>query len=166
MGVDFKDPGLGGVKDLCLELLDGGQIKVALCVHGRHGHHKHVRLLVRHDPRHLVHVEGQIADVAAGVVGPRLGIVEDAVDEKGVVISGIGVEGVDLLGDAAPDRYVPDAGRDGVQRPVQQHRLADIGGADDGIAAVDEGQRLLHGAPFFLIELVRCHKKPSISVLL
>lgn len=105
--------------------------------------------------RHLVQVEGHIADPAPSVIGAGLRIIKEAVDEKSILIGGIGAEGVVFRGDAQPDSHILDTVCDGVQRTVQLKRLADIGAADDGIAAADERESFRYGFLFLLIKFLR-----------
>lgn len=158
MGVDLKDTDPGGGKGVVLDLHHRRKVEIPLFVHGRHRRGKHVRLGVGNAAAQLMQVGRYIADAAISVVGPGLGVIKNAVDEKAAAIGGIGEKGIALLGDAGPHGHVPHPRCDGVQRAVQQHRLTGVGTADDGAAAVDEGQGVRHGAQFFLIELMGRHR--------
>ena len=147
--VYLQNPGGNRLKHFCLNLLDRRQIKVAVFIHGRHGGHENIRLLGSDTGRHLVQMEGHIADSTPSVIGAGLRIIKEAVDEKSILIGGIGAEGVVFRGDAQPDSHITDSVRNGVQRAVQLKRLADIGAADDGIAAADEGESFRDGFLFF-----------------
>ena len=162
-GVDLEDDLIGGVEGLHLPLQVAGDAAVAVLVHGGHADNDDVGALAAVQLLAVVmQVHGEISRHAGRMDLPEVAVVEEGLVMELVLQLRVAV---DLILAAPAVHAGPqldgvlgvDAVSDAVQVPQEQTGLAAMDGVDDAIAALDQGQGVVHGAQLALINLLVGH---------
>ena len=162
-GVDLEDNLISRVEGLHLPLQIAGDAAVAVLVHGGHADNDHVGALAAVQLLAIVvQVHGEVGGHAGGMDLPEVAVIEEGLMMELVLQLGVGV---DLILRAPTMHAGPqldgvlgvDAVSDAVQVPQEQTGLAAMDGVDDAIAALDQGQGVVHGAQLALIDLLVGH---------
>ena len=162
-GVDLEDDLISRVEGLHLPLQIAGDAAVAVLIHGGHADNDHVGALAAVQLLAIVvQVHGEVGGHAGGMDLPEVAVIEEGLMMELVLQLGVGV---DLILRAPTMHAGPqldgvlgvDAVSDAVQVPQEQTGLAAMDGVDDAIAALDQGQGVVHGAQLALIDLLVGH---------
>ena len=162
-GVDLEDDLISRVEGLHLPLQVAGDAAVAVLVHGGHTDNDHVGALGAVQLLAIVvQVHGEVSGHAGGMDLPEVAVIEEGLMMELVLQLGVGV---DLILRAPTMHAGPqldgvlgvDAVSNAVQVPQEQTGLAAMDGVDDAIAALDQGQGVVHGAQLALIDLLVGH---------
>ena len=162
-GVNLEDDLVSGVEGLHLPLQVAGHAAVAVLVHAGHAHDNHVGALAAVQFLAIVvQVDREVGGHAGGMDLPEVAVIEEGLMMELVLQLRIGVNLILRTpamhaGPQLNGVVLVDAVGDAVQVPIEQTGLAAVDGVDDAVAALDEGQGVVHGAQLALIDLLMGH---------